>query len=143
MTQGDRGVEKKSAAQPLTANIASYSKGVKPKGAPPEAAWMTDQQLQRFEELKAEWTEIRALDAGDISILRMMACVETELTKLQRFINTHSPTYTVRGKSGDTYSRARPEYQQLQEARTRLCVLIDKITQRGSDIDHADDFIAL
>jgi hypothetical protein len=143
MMQGDRGVEKKSDSTALTANIDSNPKGVKTKGTSREAAWMTADQLERFAELREEWTEIRSLDAGDLAILRMMACVETELAKLQRFINTHSPTYTVRGKSGDNYSRARPEYQQLQEARTRLCVLIDKITQRGSDLDHADDFIAL
>jgi len=103
---------------------------------------MDPEQFERFQGLMQEWSEVRELDAGDKTLLRMMACVEVELGKLQRFINQHGPTYLVRGKS-DTYSRARPEYQQLQEARQRLCVLVDKMTQRGQGTEHADDFIAL
>jgi hypothetical protein len=73
----------------------------------------------------------------------MAACVEIELGKLQQFINEHGPTYLVRGKSGDTYTRARPEYQQLQEARQRLSVLVDKLTSKGPSERSTDAFIAL
>ena len=105
---------------------------------------MSAVQGDRYRELCVEWSETRELKAGDRQLLGMMACVETELAKLQQFVNQHGPTYTVRTKGGDPMSRARPEYQQLQETRQRLSVLIDKMTNRGESTEgDADGFIAL
>ena len=43
---------------------------------------------------------------------------------LQDFCNNEGTCYQVIGKSGDTYSRARPEWQQLKEARMRKQAMI-------------------
>lgn len=107
-------------------------------------AYFSDPQKKRYVELCEEWEQTRELKAGDHQLLGMMACVDTDLAKLQRFINQHGPTYQVRTKSGDSMSRARPEYQQLQEARQRLGTLIDKMSTRGENTEaDPDGFIAL
>ena len=72
----------------------------------------------------------------------MFAMLEVELHKLQTFINEHGPTYVVQGRSGDSYSRARPEYQQLQDCRHRYAQLLDRLDAQTSHQDR-DDFIAL
>ena len=74
--------------------------------------------------------------------VRLLACLEIEMGKFQRFVNQHGPTYVVRGKSGDTYSRARPEYQQLQEARHKYAVLLDRLSAGQNPDDTADGFLA-
>jgi len=106
--------------------------------------YMSDAQKEKFDELKSRWEQYKSLDVSDEMRLEVMACVLIELERLQRYVNQHGPTYKVVGKSGDVYSRARPEYQQLQECRQRLGVLVDKMTaQTGGAYDGADDFVAL
>ena len=103
---------------------------------------MDDVQAEIFKGLKKAFSELRELTAIDIQRLEVLACVLDEMRKFQTFINEHGPTYQVIGKSGDTYSRARPEYQQLQELRQRHGVLCDKL-QGDKRTDSVDAFIAL
>lgn len=103
---------------------------------------MNDVQRELFEGLKQAFSELRELTAIDHQRLEVLACVLDEMKKMQTFINEHGPTYQVIGKSGDTYSRARPEYQQLQELRQRHSVLCDKL-QGEKRSESVDAFIAL
>ena len=136
-------MEKRSTPPAFTADAGIYSRTPKGKGAPPAPPYMTAAQAARYSQLIEEWGEHKDLTPGDRQLIGMTACVEVELGKLQQFVNEHGPTYVVRGKSGDTYTRARPEYQQLQEARQRLSVLVDKLTNRGPSERPADAFIAM
>ena len=103
---------------------------------------MTPEQAKVNEELLEQYSRERDLTASDRSRIRILACVLVEMDKLQTFINEHAPTYQVRGKSGDTYSRARPEYQQLQEARNRVGVLLDRLDSGQTASDDAAQFLA-
>lgn len=103
---------------------------------------MDERQRVRHSELEKEWGDERNLNAADRARLRVLACIEVEMEKLQAFVNQHGPTYQVRGKSGDTYSRARPEYQQLQEARQRYSVMLDRLASGQISDDSADGFLA-
>ena len=107
-------------------------------------AYMSDAQQEKYDALKLRWSEYKVLDVADEMRLEVMACVMIELERLQRYVNQHGPTYKVVGKSGDMYSRARPEYQQLQECRQRIGVLVDKMTsQTNGAYEGTDDFIAM
>lgn len=103
---------------------------------------MDKTQMKIYRGLVKDFEGIRELTAVDKQRLEVLACVLDEMRKLQTFINEHGPTYQVIGKSGDTYSRARPEYQQLQELRQRHGVLCDKL-QNDKPGDSVDAFIAL
>lgn len=103
---------------------------------------MDKAQMKIYRGLVKDFEGIRELSAVDKQRLEVLACVLDEMRKLQTFINAHGPTYQVIGKSGDTYSRARPEYQQLQELRQRHGVLCDKL-QGDKPSDSVDAFIAL
>lgn len=103
---------------------------------------MDKAQMKIYRGLKKDFEGNGELTAVDKQRLEVLACVLDEMRKLQTFINEHGPTYQVVGKSGDTYSRARPEYQQLQEVRQRHSVLLDKL-QGDKPTDSVDAFIAL
>lgn len=107
--------------------------------------YMTQLQQQKLTELRSRWSQFKTLNVADELRLEVMACVMTEMERLQRFVNQHGPTYQVVGKSGDTYSRSRPEYQQLQECRQRLGTLVDKMTANTSGAYEGTDgdFVAL
>ena len=97
--------------------------------------WMTDRQRARHAELIAKWSNFKNLSEPDYARIEVMACVTVEIEQLQAYVNEHGTTYQVIGKSGDTYSRARPEFQQLQELRQRLGVLLDKMTKNASAVE--------
>lgn len=103
---------------------------------------MDKAQMKIYRGLKKDFEGNGELTAVDKQRLEVLACVLDEMRKLQNFINEHGPTYQNVGKSGDTYSRARPEYQQLQELRQRHSVLCDKL-QGEKRTDSVDAFIAL
>ena len=106
--------------------------------------YMTKTQQKKYEMLVEKWSKFKDLDVSDELRLEVMACVLVEMEKLQQFVNENSPTYTHRAKSGDIISRTRPEYQQLQECRQRLGVLVDKMnSQTSSTHDDIGEFIAL
>lgn len=106
--------------------------------------YMTKNQQKKYRELVTKWSKFKELDVSDELRLEVMACVIVEMEKLQEFVNVNGPTYTHKAKSGDIISRARPEYQQLQECRQRLGVLVDKMNSTTSSThDDIGDFVAL
>ena len=103
---------------------------------------MDDRQRAVYQAFLEAFGKDRALTLVEVSKVEILACLKVEMDKLQAFINAHGPTYQVRGKSGDTYSRSRPEYQQLQEVRHKFLVLADRLEQ-SDDTANAGDFIAM
>lgn len=81
---------------------------------------MTSQQIAVLQELSEQLSAGRVLSHLETLMLPDMACMIDEMRTLQKFINVHGTTYQVIGKSGDTYSRQRPEYQQLCDLRKEL-----------------------
>jgi hypothetical protein len=97
--------------------------------------YMNDAQRAQLAELVAKWSAYKTLKVDDYVRLELLACVLVEVSQLQAYVNTNGTTYQVVGKSGDTYSRARPEYQQLQELRQRASVIIDKLVKDAAPVD--------
>lgn len=59
--------------------------------------------------------------------VRLTAAVLVEVEALQAFCDQHGTTYEVVGRSGDVYTKHRPEHQQLNDARTRLLALLREL----------------
>ena len=97
--------------------------------------YMNDAQRAQLAELVAKWSAYKTLKVDDYVRLELLACVLVEVSQLQAYVNINGTTYQVVGKSGDTYSRARPEYQQLQELRQRASVIIDKLVKDAAPVD--------
>lgn len=105
--------------------------------------FMSDKQRARYTELLAKWSNFKNLGEPDYARIEVMACVTVEIEELQAFVNQHGTTYQVTAKSGDVMSRARPEYQQLQELRQRLGVILDKMTKDAAPVeDELDKFMS-
>jgi hypothetical protein len=100
---------------------------------------MTTEQVTRFTELQAAYGRVIDLTPGMESLLRTLACVEVEEETLQDYCNEHGTCYQVIGKSGDTYSRARPEWQQLKEARMRKQALVARLEMKLSSANEAEE----
>jgi hypothetical protein len=91
---------------------------------------MTQAQEQKYAQRLAEYASFMDLTPGMQSMIWTLSCVEVEEQQLQEFVDIHGTCYQVVGKSGDTYSRARPEWQQLKEARMRKQALIARIENK-------------
>jgi hypothetical protein len=76
---------------------------------------MTEAQEKKLAQRIAEYAGYMDLTPGMESMIWTLACVEVEEQQLQEYVDIHGTCYQVVGKSGDTYSRARPEWQQLKE----------------------------
>jgi hypothetical protein len=74
------------------------------------------------------------LSPGELIQLELLASLLDELRTLQKFVNKHGTTYEVIGKSGDIYSKHRPEHQQLNEARQKVAQLARSIQGAGSSL---------
>lgn len=85
------------------------------------------EKKETYDKLLVEWSQFKRLEEPDFERLAIMSDVKLEISRLQEFVDEHGSTYLVEGKSGDKYYRQRPEYQQLQELRLRMDVLIDKM----------------
>lgn len=111
-----------------------------------EKCTMNESQRERYEMRLAQYRAINDLTPGMESIIWTLACVEIEEQTLQQFCNDHGTTYDVQGVGGDIYSRARPQWQQLREARMRKQALVARIEQsiKGHDekIDTAAEFFS-
>lgn len=136
-TVGGRGGHKTNADKCFTGNIEIFSRGSKQKGEP-----IATEQERRYLEIVKEWGNEEDLTYPQKARIRLLATIEVELERLQAFVNQHGPTYIVRGKSGDSYTRARPEYQQLQEARTKYTVLLDRLSASQNSETSLDGFLA-
>lgn len=86
-----------------------------------------EEKQEMYDKLLVEWSQFKRLEEPDFERVRIMADVKLEIARIQEFVDEHGSTYLVEGKSGDKYYRQRPEYQQLQELRLRMDVLIDKM----------------
>ena len=96
--------------------------------------YMNETQRAQYAELVAKWGAYKTLKVDDYVRIELLACVMVEVSELQNYVNTNGTTYQVIGKSGDTYSRARPEYQQLQELRQRASVILDKLVKDAAPV---------
>ena len=88
---------------------------------------MTTEQTRKYNELLAKYEERHDLTPGQLHLIYTLACVIIEEHTLQTYCDEHGTCYQVRGKSGDTYSRMRPEWQQLKEARHRKQIIITRL----------------
>ena len=102
---------------------------------------MTTAQLNVLSELQQQLSAGRMLTHLEQLTLPDMACMIDEMRTLQKFINANGTTYQVRGKSGDTYSRQRPEYQQLNDLRKELRQMRKSLTLEAvQPVTEADAF---
>lgn len=88
---------------------------------------MTAQQTKKYNELLNQYEARTELTPGQCQLLYTLACVIIEEQELQMFCDQNGTCYQVIGKSGDTYSRMRPEWQQLKEARHRKQIIITRL----------------
>jgi len=100
---------------------------------------MNGPQEARYARRLAEYATSTDLTPGIQSLIWTLACVEIEEETLQDFCNENGTCYQVVGKSGDVYSRARPEWQQLKEARLRKQALIARIEHKLRGVEETED----
>ena len=63
----------------------------------------------------------------DVFLVRLTSIVWCEMLILQKFVDHYGTTYEILSKSGDIYTKHRPEHQQLVECRTRLLTLFKEL----------------
>jgi hypothetical protein len=100
---------------------------------------MNAEQITRYTELEQTYGRVMDLTPGMQSLIRTLACVEVEEETLQAFCNEHGTCYMVTGKSGDVYSRARPEWQQLKEARMRKQALVARLEMKLGSANETEE----
>lgn len=100
---------------------------------------MNAEQITRYTELEQAYGRVIDLTPGMQSLIRTLACVEVEEEMLQAFCNEHGTCYQVTGKSGDVYSRARPEWQQLKEARMRKQALVARLEMKLGSANETEE----
>lgn len=105
----------------IPASVRRASQGVKTERD------MTANQTKKYNELLNQYEQRTDLTPGQCQLLYTLACVICEETELQAYCNTNGTCYQVTGKSGDVYSRMRPEWQQLKEARHRKQIIITRL----------------
>ena len=105
---------------------------------------MTAQQSKKYNDLLNQYEKRVDLTPGQKDLLYTLACVIIEEKHLQDYCDEHGTCYQVIGKSGDTYSRMRPEWQQLKEARHRKQIIITRLENwigEGKEVaDEADKY---
>ena len=101
---------------------------------------MTNKQQEIHDQRILQYGAHRDLTPGVQSIIYTLACVEAEEQQLQEFCDTNGTCYQVTGKSGDVYSRMRPEWQQLKEARMRKQAILQRLEKwAGDDVEEGDE----
>jgi hypothetical protein len=99
---------------------------------------MNGKQKERFEKRLQEYGASTEITPGIEALIWTLACVEIEEETLQDYVNENGTCYAVVGNSGDIYNRARPEWQQLKEARLRKQALIAKIEQKAKGVEEKE-----
>lgn len=97
-------------------------------------------------DLLHEYGKAAPLSGGMRAMIQTLAAVINEENMLQAFVNEHGTCYQVTGKSGDVYSRSRPEWQQLKEARLRkqsLINLLESKVDAAPELDEVDALLQL
>ena len=92
-----------------------------------ELAAHVQEHNKKYNELLNQYEQRTDLTPGQCQLLYTLACVICEETELQAYCNNNGTCYQVTGKSGDVYSRMRPEWQQLKEARHRKQIIITRL----------------
>ena len=88
---------------------------------------MTIEQTKKYNELLNQYEQRSDLTPGQLQLLWTLACVILEEQTLQIYCDKHGTCYQVIGRSGDMYSKQRPEWQQLKEARHRKQIIITRL----------------
>ena len=88
---------------------------------------MTLEQTKKYNQLLNDYEKHAELTPWQCQLIYTLACVTLEEEELQRYCDEHGTCYQVTGKSGDVYSRMRPEWQQLKEARHRKQIIITRL----------------
>jgi hypothetical protein len=104
---------------------------------------MNAKQKRMTGQLLADYESRTEITPGVRELISTLACVIIEETDLQTFVNKNGTTYQVRGKSGDMYSRAWPEWQQLKETRLRKQALVQYIERKIAGTDDTDELTEL
>ena len=100
---------------------------------------MTELQQTIHDQRVLQYGSHRNLTRGVQSLIYTLACVEAEEQQLQEFCDINGTCYQVTGKSGDVYSRMRPEWQQLKEARMRKQAIIARLENWIGEVAPKDD----
>lgn len=100
---------------------------------------MTELQQTIHDQRVMQYGAHRDLTPGVQSLIYTLACVEAEEQQLQEFCDANGTCYQVTGKSGDVYSRMRPEWQQLKEARMRKQAIIARLENWIGEAAPKDD----
>jgi len=88
---------------------------------------MTLEQTKKYNKLLNDYEKHGELTPWQCQLIFTLACVILEEEELQRYCDENGTCYQVTGKSGDVYSRMRPEWQQLKEARHRKQIIITRL----------------
>ena len=104
---------------------------------------MNKKQTELAAELVAEYGKQMELTPGLRRVLDTLACVIAEENTLQNYVNRHGTVYEVTGKSGDVYHRARPQWQQLREARMRKHTIIAGLERMRAGTGEMDEVLEL
>ena len=101
---------------------------------------MTDLQQSIYDLKILQYGATKTLSPGVQSLIYTLACVEAEEHQLQNICDTQGTCYQVTGKSGDVYSRMRPEWQQLKEARMRKQAILQRLEKwAGDEVEDEDE----
>ena len=100
---------------------------------------MTDLQQAIYDLKILQYGSTKTLTPGVQAMIFTLSCVESEEQILQIYCDVHGTCYQVTGKSGDVYSRARPEWQQLKEARMRKQAIIAHLERWAGDGVEGED----
>ncbi len=100
---------------------------------------MTDLQQSIYDLKLLQYGAMKTLTPGVQAMIYTLSCVESEEHILQGYCDRNGTCYQVTGKSGDVYSRARPEWQQLKEARMRKQAIIAHLERWAGDGVEGED----
>tara|TARA_R110000787_G_scaffold143331_2_gene256965 strand:- start:126 stop:491 length:366 start_codon:yes stop_codon:yes gene_type:complete len=101
---------------------------------------MTDLQQSIYDLKLLQYGANKTLTPGVQSLIYTLSCVEAEEHQLQEYCDVNGTCYMVTGKSGDVYSRMRPEWQQLKEARMRKQAILQRLEKwAGDDVEEGDE----
>jgi P27 family predicted phage terminase small subunit len=84
-------------------------------------------QKKIFVELEKQMTAAEMIAPTDSLLLEIAAATIVEVAQLQTDVSKNGYTYKVIGRSGDIYSKHRPEHQMLVEARKRLQSILNDL----------------
>lgn len=88
---------------------------------------MNSKQKKVYDQLQQLLVEENKYSAMDAELIRVAAYIRVEMDTLQAYIDKHGTSYEVIGRSGDTYTKHRPEHQQLVVARKEYTLCLKEL----------------